>query len=51
MKTLKKHFIKDESEGITAYEKALKKVKGKEKQTYKRILPQEKHHLQEIKKI
>ena len=51
MKSLKKHFIKDESEGITAYEKALKKVKGREKETYKKILPDEKKHLKEIKKI
>ena len=51
MSKLKKHFIKDESEGITAYEQALKKVKGVEKKVYKKILPDEKKHLQELKQI
>lgn len=49
--SLKKHFIKDEKEGISAYEKALNKVKGREKETYKKILPDEKKHLKAIKKI
>jgi rubrerythrin len=49
--SLKKHFIKDEKEGISAYEKALNKAKGREKKVYKKILPQEKHHLQELKEI
>jgi len=48
---LVKHFEKDESEGIKDYEKAIKKTKGREKQVYKKILPQEKHHLRELKKI
>ena len=49
--SLKKHFIKDEKEGINAYEKALNKVKGREKATYRKILPDERKHLKAIKQI
>ena len=46
-----KFFKKDEKEGIEHYKKAIKVAKGKERDTYKKILPQEKKHLQDIKKI
>jgi len=49
--TRKHSFLKDEAKGITEYEKALQKAKGREKSTYKHILPDEKRHLKEIKKI
>jgi rubrerythrin len=44
-------FEKDEKEGISEYKKAIKKSKGRERSIYERILPQEKHHLREIKSI
>ena len=34
-------FKKDEKKGISEYKSAIKRSSGKEKQTYKRILPQE----------
>jgi len=46
-----KSFKKDEEKGIKEYEKAINKSKGKEKETYKEILPQEEKHLQKIRKI
>jgi len=47
----KLHFEKDERDGIVNYKKAIVKSKGKEKKTYEKILPQEEHHLREIKDI
>lgn len=47
----KKHFEKDEREGIKDYKKAINVSKEKEKKTYKHILPEEKHHLNLLKKI
>jgi len=47
----KLNFKKDEAEGIEEYKKAIKESKGKEKDTYEKILPQEEHHLKEIKSI
>jgi len=47
----KMSFKKDESKGIEEYEKAIKESKGKEKKTYKKILPQEENHLQEINQL
>ena len=47
----KKYFTKDEKEGIEKYEEAEHKAKGKEKQTYEKILPEEKKHLKLIKRI
>ena len=47
----KASFAKDEKEGIKGYKQAIKKSTGKEKSTYKSILPEEKKHLAKIKKI
>ena len=47
----KKHFEEDEEKGIKEYKGAIRKSEGKEKRTYKRILPQEKHHLALLKKM
>lgn len=44
-------FEKDEVKGINEYKKAIHESKGKEKATYKKILPQEKKHLKKLKKI
>ena len=45
------HFKKDESKGIKEYKGAIKKSKGREKETYKKILSDEKKHLKALKKI
>ena len=50
-KALKKKFEKDEREGIHQYETAIKRTKGRERKTYRQILPQEKQHLRKIEKI
>ena len=42
---------KDEKKGIKEYEKDIKVSKGREKETYKKILPDEKKHLKELKQI
>ena len=47
----KNAFEKDEKEGISEYEKAIKESSGKEKSAYKEILPDEKKHLSKISKI
>lgn len=47
----KTFFEKDERKGIKEYSKALEKAKGKEKKTYKKILPDEKKHLKLLKNI
>ena len=47
----KLHFEKDEAEGIRDYRQAIKKSKGKERETYKKILPQERKHLKEVEGI
>ena len=47
----KKRFEKDEKEGIHEYKKAINESKGRERRTYKSILPEEKEHLSKIKKI
>jgi hypothetical protein len=47
----KMSFEKDESRGIKEYKHAIKQSKGRERSIYERILPQEKHHLKEIKSI
>ena len=46
-----KRFKKDEKKGIKEYQEAEQKSKGREKATYKKILPDEKKHLKELKKI
>lgn len=46
-----KAFKKDEKEGISSYKKAIKRSKGEEKETYKKILPDERKHLEELKEI
>jgi rubrerythrin len=47
----KRRFIKDEEEGINEYKKAIKESKGKEKEVYKAILPQEQEHLSKLKNL
>jgi hypothetical protein len=47
----KMHFEKDEKEGIKEYGRAIKKSHGKERGTYKEILPEEKEHLNKLRKI
>ena len=47
----KSSFEKDESAGIKEYKRAIRQSKGRERQIYERILPQEEHHLKEIKEI
>jgi rubrerythrin len=42
---------KDEEKGIKEYKQDIKKSKGKEKDTYKKILPDEIKHLKELKQI
>lgn len=42
---------KDEAKGIKEYQQDIKKSKGKERETYKKILPDEKKHLKELKEI
>jgi len=44
-------FQKDEAKGIKEYEEAERKAKGKEKETYKEILPDERKHLKKINNI
>ena len=44
-------FKKDETKGIHEYKQAITKSSGKEKSTYKKILPQEEHHLRELKQV
>lgn len=47
----KKGFVEDEQKGIKEYAHAIKKSKGREQKAYKEILPQEKQHLNKLKKI
>lgn len=44
-------FKKDETKGIKEYRSAIKSSSGREKKTYKKILPQEEHHLKELKQV
>ena len=44
-------FKKDETKGIHEYKKAITKSSGKEQKVYKKILPQEEHHLHLLKKV
>jgi len=41
----------DESKGIKEYKQDIKKSKGKERETYKEILPDEKKHLKLLKQL
>ena len=48
----RKHtFLKDERKGIKEYKESINKSKGREKSTYKQILPDEQKHLKELKRI
>ena len=42
---------KDEKKGIKEYELDIKRSKGKERETYKKILPDEKKHYKLLNKI
>lgn len=44
-------MIKDESQGIKEYSEAVRESRGRAKKTYKQILPDEKKHLKELKKL
>ena len=44
-------FKKDEKTGIREYRHEIKKSSGKEKEVYKKILPDEKKHYKLLKKI
>ena len=41
----------DEIKGIKEYKQDIKKSKGKERETYKEILPDEKKHLKLLKQL
>ena len=46
-----KAFKIDEKKGISEYKSAIKKTKGQERSLYKKILPDEKKHLHELKEL
>ena len=47
-KALRNRMIKGEDEAISSYSKGIKKSKGKEKEVFKHILPEEKNHKKEL---
>ena len=44
-------MLKDEQTGIKEYGRAIKKTKGKDRKTYKEILPDEKRHARKLKDL
>lgn len=48
---LKGTFVADEKKAVKDYARAIKESSGKERATYKHILPDEKEHLSELRKL